>query len=203
MLRLAPVIPVLSIEDRAQAVPLAKALVAGGLRVLEVTLRTEAGLEAIRAITAEVADAVVGVGTVLAPDQYEAATRAGARFAVSPGASSRLLDAARNPHVPLLPGIATPSEAMALLDRGYRFGKFFPAEPCGGVAWLAAVAAPLPGLSFCPTGGINLESAPRYLALPNVICVGGSWMVGRAAVEAGDWAAITTAATAAARLRQV
>ena len=195
-----PVIPVLSIDDPALAVPIAMALVKGGLHVLEVTLRTPAALEAMTAIAAAIPDAIVGVGTVLDPAAYEAAVRAGARFAVSPGITPRILDAAAEHSAPLLPGVATASEAMALIERGYRFAKFFPAEPCGGASWLAAIAAPLPQLRFCPTGGITLDSAPRYLALSNVVCVGGSWMAPKAALVAGDWAGITKAATAAAAL---
>jgi 2-dehydro-3-deoxyphosphogluconate aldolase/(4S)-4-hydroxy-2-oxoglutarate aldolase len=199
----APVIPVVIIDDLAQAVPLARALAAGGLPVIEITLRTPAGLAAIRAIAAEVPDAIVGAGTVLDAAQLAAVTRAGARFAVSPGATPKLLEAAAGENISLLPGIATASEAMALIERGYRFAKFFPAEPAGGAAYLAAIASPLPQLRFCPTGGITLETAPRYLQLPNVICVGGSWMVNRATIAAADWSAITQAAKQAAALREV
>jgi len=200
ILHRAPVIPVVIINNLAEAVPLARALVRGGLPVIEITLRTALGLEAIRAIAAEVPDAIVGVGTVLSPEQYTAAARAGAQFAVSPGATARLLDAAQGAGLAPLPGISTASEAMALIERGYRFAKFFPAEPAGGAAYLAAIASPLPQLTFCPTGGISLDSAPRYLKLPNVICVGGSWMVGRKAIEAADWPGITEAAALAAAL---
>ncbi|MDD2704871.1 MAG: bifunctional 4-hydroxy-2-oxoglutarate aldolase/2-dehydro-3-deoxy-phosphogluconate aldolase [Acidocella sp.] len=200
VLRAAPVVPVVIIDDAAHAVPLARALVAGGLPVIEITLRTAAGLEAIRAIAGEVEGAIPGVGTVLEPAHYAAAARAGARFAVSPGATPKLLDAAEDSGIPPLPGVATASEAMALIERGYRFAKFFPAEPAGGAAFLAAIASPLPQLMFCPTGGITLASAPRYLQLPNVICVGGSWMVTRTAIAAGDWEGITRAAAAAAML---
>lgn len=202
ILRQAPVIPVVIVEDLAHAVPLARALVAGGLPVIEVTLRTSIGLDAIRAIAAEVPDAIVGVGTILHPDQLTAAANAGARFAVSPGATTSILDAAAASDMPLLPGIATASEAMALIERGYRFAKFFPAEPAGGAAYLSALASPLPQLQFCPTGGITLHSAPRYLGLPNVICVGGSWMVVRAVIQAGDWTQITASAAEAAALRR-
>lgn len=201
LLRLAPVIPVVIIEDVAQAVPLARALVAGGLRAIEITLRTSAGLEAIRAINGEVPDAVVGAGTVLTPRQLQDVVKAGARFIVSPGATPTMLEAAAIAGAEMLPGVSTATEAMLLIERGYKFAKFFPAEPAGGAAYLAAVASPLPQLLFCPTGGITLESAPRYLKLPNVICVGGSWMVGRKALEAGDWAGITAAARAAVALR--
>jgi 2-dehydro-3-deoxyphosphogluconate aldolase/(4S)-4-hydroxy-2-oxoglutarate aldolase len=199
----APVIPVVIIDDLAQAVPLARALAAGGLPVIEITLRTPAGLAAIRAIAAEVPDAIVGAGTVLDAAQLAAVTQAGARFAVSPGATPKLLEAAAGANISLLPGIATASEAMTLIERGYRFAKFFPAEPAGGAAYLAAIASPLPQLRFCPTGGITLESAPRYLQLPNVICVGGSWMVNRATIAASGWPAITQAAKQAAGLREV
>jgi 2-dehydro-3-deoxyphosphogluconate aldolase/(4S)-4-hydroxy-2-oxoglutarate aldolase len=201
-LRAAPVIPVVIIDDLADAVPLACALLAGGLRVIEVTLRTAAGIEAIRAIAAEVPDAIVGAGTVLEPAQLAAVTAAGARFAVSPGATPKLLDAAADQNISLLPGIATCSEAMALIERGYRFAKFFPAEPAGGAAYLSAIASPLPQLTFCPTGGITLESAPKYLKLTNVICVGGSWMVKRDMIAAAAWADITAAAAQAAALDQ-
>ena len=200
ILNISPVIPVVIIDELADAVLLARALVTGGLRVIEITLRTGLGLEAIRAIAAEVPEAIVGVGTVLTPGQLKAAIKAGARFAVSPGTTSKILDAATDADIPLLPGIATASEAMVLIERGYRFAKFFPAEPAGGSAYLSAIASPLPQLTFCPPGGITLESAPRYLNLPNVICVGGSWMVSRSTIATGDWAAVTTGASAAATL---
>lgn len=196
----APVVPVVIVDELADAVPLARALVAGGLPAIEVTLRTPIALEAVRAIASEVEGAIVGVGTVLDPAQLVQAEQAGARFAVSPGHTTRLLDAAAQSELPLLPGVATASEAIALIDRGYRFAKFFPAEPAGGPKYLAALASPLPQLRFCPTGGITPESAPRYLALPNVVCVGGSWMISRAHVEARDWDAITSASRAAAAL---
>lgn len=193
----AGVVPVVIVEAAEHAVPLARALVAGGLAVIEVTLRTPAALDAVRAIAAEVEGAVVGIGTVLEPAQLAAARAAGARFAVSPGATARLLDAAADGDLPLLPGVASASEAMALIARGYRFAKFFPAEPAGGPAYLSALASPLPQLRFCPTGGITQASAPRYLALPNVVCVGGSWMLPRAAIAARDWATITALSAAA------
>jgi 2-dehydro-3-deoxyphosphogluconate aldolase/(4S)-4-hydroxy-2-oxoglutarate aldolase len=198
----APVIPVVIIDDAAKAVPLAKALVAGGLPVIEITLRTASGLEAIRAIAAEVPGAIPGAGTVLDPAQLASVTLAGARFAVSPGATQKMLDAAQGANIALLPGIATASEAMGLIERGYRFAKFFPAEPAGGATYLSALASPLPQLRFCPTGGITPDSAPRYLSLPNVICVGGSWMVNRNTIEAGDWSAITASAAKAAALNE-
>ena len=200
ILAVAPVVPVVIVEAIEDAVPLARALVQGGLPVIEVTLRTPIALDAVRAIAAEVEDAIVGVGTVLDPAQLAASERAGARFAVSPGHTPRLLDAAAQSNLPLLPGIATASEAIALIERGYAFAKFFPAEPAGGHAYLSALASPLPQLRFCPTGGITPESAPRYLALPNVVCVGGSWMLPRQRIAAKDWAAITTASRVAAAL---
>lgn len=199
----AAVIPVVVIDDAKDAVPLARALLAGGLPVIEITLRTSAALEAVRAIVAEVEEAVVGIGTVLEPSQFAAGLAAGARFAVSPGSSARLLDAAEGFALPFLPGIATASEGMNLIERGYRLAKFFPAEPAGGAHYLASLASPLPQLRFCPTGGVTPENAPRYLALPNVICVGGSWMVSRRHIAEKDWSAITQASRAAAMLRPV
>ncbi len=197
--RRAPVIPVLVIEDAATARPLAEALVAGGLTALEVTLRTPAALEAIRAM-AEVAGGMVGAGTLLTPEDVRAARAAGAGFGVSPGATDRLLDAAEAEGLPILPGAATATEAMALLDRGYSVQKFFPAGSIGGAPALAALAAPLPQIRFCPTGGIGAETAPDYLRLPNVLCVGGSWVAPKPMVAAGDWAGITRLAAAAAGL---
>lgn len=197
-----PVVPVLTIETATSALPLARALLAGGLGVLEITLRTPAGLPAIAAIAREIEGAVVGAGTVLTPAQYEAAARAGARFVVSPGATPALLDAAAASSVPFLPAAATPSEAMALLERGHSFLKFFPAEPAGGIAYLKALAAPLPEIRFCPTGGIDAAKAALYLDLPNVLCVGGSWVAPGDAVAAGDWPRITALARAAAALRR-
>jgi 2-dehydro-3-deoxyphosphogluconate aldolase / (4S)-4-hydroxy-2-oxoglutarate aldolase len=196
-----PVVPVLAIDAVDTALPLARALVAGDLPVLEITLRTPAALEIIRAIGGEVEAAVVGAGTVLTSQQYRDAVRAGARFVVSPGATPALLDVADASSVPFLPGAGTSSEVMRLLERGYDCLKFFPAEPSGGVAYLQALAAPLPGARFCPTGGIDAARAPAYLALPNVVCVGGSWVAPRDAVAAGDWQAITRLALAAAALR--
>lgn len=195
------VIPVVTVVDAAAAVPLARALVAGGLRVLEIALRTDAALEAIAAIACEVKDAIVGAGTVTRKDQFAASEKAGARFMVSPGASPGVLAAARDSAVPLMPGAATASEAMALMEEGYTIQKFFPAEPAGGVAYLKALAAPLPRIGFCPTGGIDARNAGAYLALPNVICVGGSWMAPDDAVAAGDWKRIERLAREAAALR--
>ena len=201
ILAAAPVVPVLIVEDAANAVPLARALVAGGLSAIEITLRTPAALEAIRAIAAEVDGAEVGAGTVLTREQFAGAERAGARFAVSPGANPAILEAADDIALPLLPGAATPSEAMTLLEYGYRLQKFFPAEPAGGLAYLKALASPLPGIRFCPTGGIDAANAPAYLALPNVICVGGSWVAPKDAVAAGDWSRIEALARQAAALK--
>ena len=196
---MAPVIPVLVIEDVGHAEPLAKALVAGGLPVLEVTLRTDAALDAIR-IMSRVEGAIVGAGTVLTPDQMQAAAKAGARFAVAPGATAALLDAARLNDMPLLPGAQTCSEVMALLEQGYTVQKFFPAEAIGGVTALKSISGPLPQVSFCPTGGISAGRAADYLALSNVICVGGSWVAPAAAMAIGDWSAITELARAASFL---
>jgi 2-dehydro-3-deoxyphosphogluconate aldolase/(4S)-4-hydroxy-2-oxoglutarate aldolase len=200
VLDLAPVLPVVVLDDAAVAVPLARALVAGGLRAIEVTLRTPAALDALRAIAAEVPEAVVGAGTVVTPDQVSACVAAGARFLVSPGWTEGLLAAMAASGLPFLPGVSTVSEVMALLERGVREMKFFPAEASGGTAWLKALAGPLPQARFCPTGGITPASAPEYLALPNVGCVGGSWMVPAEAVAARDWARIEELAREAAGL---
>ena len=203
LLAATPVVPVLTVEAVEIALPLARALVAGGLGVLEITLRTPAALQVIETIAGEVEGAAVGAGTVLAPAQYEAAARAGARFVVSPGATPALLDAAAASAVPFLPGAATSSEIMTLLERGHSCLKFFPAEPAGGIAYLKALAGPLSEACFCPTGGIDARIAPRYLSLPNVLCVGGSWIAPGDAVAAGDWPRITALARAAAALRDV
>jgi 2-dehydro-3-deoxyphosphogluconate aldolase/(4S)-4-hydroxy-2-oxoglutarate aldolase len=200
VLDLAPVLPVVVLDDAAVAVPLARALVAGGLRAIEVTLRTPAALDALRAIAAEVPEAVVGAGTVVTPDQVSACVAAGARFLVSPGWTEGLLAAMAASGLPFLPGVSTVSEVMALLERGVREMKFFPAEASGGTAWLKALAGPLPQARFCPTGGITPASAPEYLALPNVGCVGGSWMVPAEAMAARDWARIEELAREAAGL---
>ncbi|HTV84979.1 MAG TPA: bifunctional 4-hydroxy-2-oxoglutarate aldolase/2-dehydro-3-deoxy-phosphogluconate aldolase [Dyella sp.] len=202
-MRLAPVIPVVIINDAKHAVPMARALVAGGTPAIEVTLRTPAALDAIRAIAAEVEGAVVGVGTVLSAKDLQAAEQAGARFAVSPGVSPNLLAAAEDSALPLLPGVATASEAMSMLERGYRHLKFFPAVPAGGAKLLGAWASPLPQLRFCPTGGITLTSAPDFLALSNVLCVGGSWLTPNDKLERGDWSGIEQLAREAALLRAV
>ncbi|MFI9200630.1 bifunctional 4-hydroxy-2-oxoglutarate aldolase/2-dehydro-3-deoxy-phosphogluconate aldolase [Streptomyces sp. NPDC053048] len=200
LLDLSPVIPVVVLHDAADAVPLARALVAGGLPAIEITLRTHTALDAIRAITESVPGAIVGAGTVLRPAQAEAALEAGAEFLVSPGWTDRLLDALRATGVPFLPGVSTASEVMALLERGVREMKFFPAEAAGGVGYLSSLAAPLPTARFCPTGGIGPDSARAYLALPNVGCVGGTWMLPPDAVRARDWDRVTELARQAARL---
>lgn len=199
-LRLAPVVPVVIIEDASKAVGMARALVAGGIPTIEVTLRTAAALDAVRAIAEEVEGAFVGVGTVLTARDLEAAYKAGAKFAVSPGSSPRLLDAAADHDLPLLPGAATSSEAMNLLERGYRFQKFFPAVPAGGSKLIGAWASPLPQITFCPTGGISLANAAEFLALPNVVCVGGSWLTPAHLLAAGDYAAIEKLAREASQL---
>jgi 2-dehydro-3-deoxyphosphogluconate aldolase/(4S)-4-hydroxy-2-oxoglutarate aldolase len=197
----APVIPVIVLEDAAQAVPLARALLAGGLTVLEVTLRTEAALRSISLIAREVPTAIVGAGTVLSAGDFAAAREAGAHFAVSPGSTAALLDSGRSCGLPFLPGVMTPSEAMAAVAAGYDTLKFFPAAQGGGVDMLKAFAGPLPGVKFCPTGGISLANAPDFLALPNVSCVGGSWITPAEAIRASDWATITRLARQAQRLR--
>jgi 2-dehydro-3-deoxyphosphogluconate aldolase/(4S)-4-hydroxy-2-oxoglutarate aldolase len=194
VLDLSPVVPVVVIEDRAHAVPLARALLAGGVPVIEVTLRSDAALDAVRAIAAEVPGMVVGAGTVCSAAQAEAAVAAGAQFLVSPGSTDRLLDALAELAVPFLAGVATPSEMVRLLERGITEAKLFPASAVGGTALLKAVAGPLPQLRFCPTGGISAASAPEYLALPNVGCVGGSWLAPADALAAGDWDRVTALA---------
>ncbi|MEU0369185.1 bifunctional 4-hydroxy-2-oxoglutarate aldolase/2-dehydro-3-deoxy-phosphogluconate aldolase [Streptomyces sp. NPDC006283] len=200
VLDLAPVIPVVVIDDAADAVPLARALVAGGLPAIEVTLRTPAALDAIRAIAAEVPDAVVGAGTVISAEGVAASVAAGARFLVSPGWTDALLDAMGTSGVPFLPGVSTTSEVVALLERGVVEMKFFPAEAAGGTPYLKSLAGPLPRARFCPTGGITLASAPTYLDLPNVGCVGGTWMLPADALAAGDWARVESLAREAAQL---
>lgn len=201
ILRVSPVMPVIVIDNPADAVPLARALVAGGIRVLEVTLRTPAALGAIRAIADAVPDAVVGAGTVVGADDLQRATEAGARFAVSPGATPALLRAGREAAIPLLPGVMTPSELIQGIEQGYDSFKLFPAAQAGGVGMLKALGGPFPQVLFCPTGGIDAASAPSFLALPNVACIGGSWLCPAERVRAGDWAAITALAQAAAALR--
>lgn len=201
VLDLAPVVPVVVLDDIADAVPLARALVSGGLPAIEVTLRTPAALDAIRAIADEVPDAVVGAGTVISADGVNAAVAAGAQFLVSPGWTERLLDAMEASGVPFLPGVSTTSEVVALLERGVSEMKFFPAEAAGGAPYLKSLAGPLPQARFCPTGGISLGSAPSYLALRNVGCVGGTWMLPTDAIGAKDWARVERLAAGAAALR--
>lgn len=198
--RLAPVVPVLVIDDLTHAVKLAEALVAGGLPVLEVTLRTPVALEAIR-LMAQVPGGRVGAGTLLTPADVKAAKAAGATFGVSPGATDRILDACAEHDLPLLPGVATASEIMVLLEKGYTVQKFFPAEQSGGAAFLKSIGSPIPQVKFCPTGGIGLKNARDYLSLPNILCVGGSWVAPKEAMARGDWAAITLLASEAAALR--
>ncbi|MFJ3301981.1 bifunctional 4-hydroxy-2-oxoglutarate aldolase/2-dehydro-3-deoxy-phosphogluconate aldolase [Streptomyces sp. NPDC086549] len=201
LLDLAPVLPVVVAGDAADAVPLARALVSGGLPAIEVTLRTPAALDAVRAIAAEVPDAVVGAGTVITPAQVTECVAAGARFLVSPGWTDVLLDAMRASGLPFLPGVSTTTEVVALLERGVREMKFFPAQAAGGTAYLRSLAGPLPQARFCPTGGIGPGNAPEYLSLPNVGCVGGTWMIPADAVAARDWTRIEALAREAAGLR--
>ncbi|NEX61646.1 bifunctional 4-hydroxy-2-oxoglutarate aldolase/2-dehydro-3-deoxy-phosphogluconate aldolase [Noviherbaspirillum galbum] len=196
-----PVIPVIAIDRLEDAVPLAKALVAGGIRVLEVTLRTAHGLPAIRAIAEQVPGAIVGVGTLTQPEEFTAARDAGAVFGVSPGLTPALIDAARKSGLPLLPGVMTPSEVMGAREHGFRQLKLFPAVPAGGVGMLNAIAGPLGDVMFCPTGGISQETAGRFLACKNVACVGGSWLTPKEALAAGDWGTVEELARAAAGLR--
>ncbi|NWG26646.1 MAG: bifunctional 4-hydroxy-2-oxoglutarate aldolase/2-dehydro-3-deoxy-phosphogluconate aldolase [Pseudorhodoplanes sp.] len=197
-----PVIPVLTIERVRDAVPLARALAAGGLAVIEVTLRTDAALDAMRAIASELPDVVVGAGTVVKDADIEAAIAAGASYLVSPGTPERLADALARASVPVIPGCATVGEAMALAARGFAVLKFFPAEASGGVAWLKSIAGPLSALRFCPTGGIDMTNAAAYLALPNVVSIGGSWVAPKEAVASGDFEKITSLARAASALRR-
>lgn len=196
----APVIPVLVVEDPKKAVPMAEALVRGGLPGIEITLRTAGALEAIKAVADNVEGAIVGAGTVLNESQYDAAVKAGSKFIVSPGATDKLLDAAEDHDAPLLPGAATASDVMKLLERGYERLKFFPAEQAGGAAYLKSLSSPLAAAKFCPTGGVSLAKAPDYLKLPNVLCVGGSWIADAKAIAAADWSGIEERARAAAAL---
>lgn len=202
IMRTSPVIPVIAIDNPDHAVPLAKALVAGGIRVLEVTLRTEHGLPAIRAMAEQVPGAIVGVGTLTQPEEFRAAREAGAVFGVSPGLTPSLIDAAKSSGLPLLPGVMTPSEVMAAREAGFRQLKLFPAVPAGGVGMLNAIAGPLPDVTFCPTGGISQETATKFLECKNVACVGGSWLTPKEALKNGDWGMITELAAAASGLRK-
>ncbi|WP_435168729.1 bifunctional 4-hydroxy-2-oxoglutarate aldolase/2-dehydro-3-deoxy-phosphogluconate aldolase [Falsirhodobacter sp. 1013] len=198
--RRAPVIPVLVIDDLAHAAPLARALVAGGLPALEVTLRTPVALDVIRAM-AEVEGGIVGAGTLLTPADVKAAKAAGATFGVSPGATDRIIAACEEEGLALLPGAATATEVLTLLERGYTVQKFFPAESSGGAPAVKAIGAPIPQVSFCPTGGVSLKNAKDYLGLSNVLCVGGSWVAPKDRMLAGDWDGITALAREAAALR--
>lgn len=202
VMALAPVIPVLTVASVEDGLAQAKALVAGGLHAIEVTLRTPSALDAIHAIAKSVPKAVVGAGTIVSVDQIDEAVAAGARFLVSPGAPPALAKAAAQAPVPFLPGCATASEAMALRELGFRALKFFPAEAAGGARLLASLAAPLPDLRFCPTGGIDLAKAPEYLKLPNASCVGGSWMLPKAALGRGDYSEVEKLAREAAGLKR-
>lgn len=201
VLRLSPVMPVVVIEDAAHALPLARALLAGGVRTIEITLRTPAALDAIRALASETPAMVVGAGTVLTADDLDAAIDAGAKYALSPGGTPKLMKAAANRNIPFIPGVATSSEIQRGLERGYNCFKFFPAEQLGGPAALKAQAGPFPNVRFCPTGAITPEKAPGYLALDNVLCVGGSWIAPADKIKAGDWSRIEAAARQASTLR--
>ena len=200
LLRQGPVVPVIVVNDAAVAVDLAHALVAGGIRTLEITLRTKAALAAMRRIRDEVPDALVGAGTVRTRAHLEAALDAGAQFGISPGLTPELAAAARASGVPFIPGVATPSEAMHAQDEGFNILKLFPAEAVGGVALLKSLASPLPAARFCPTGGIGVQTAAQFLHLPNVLCVGGSWLTTRDLLAARDWAGIERLAREAALL---
>lgn len=196
-----PVIPVIVLDDAKDAVPMAKALVAGGLPAIEITLRTEAALDSIRRVAAEVPEALVGAGTILNARQFDEAVSAGSKFIVSPGLTPELVEAAEGSAVPLLPGAVTSSEIMAALEDGYSLLKFFPAEQAGGAAYLKSLSSPFGGVKFCPTGGVSAKNAADYLSLPNVLCVGGSWVAPKDAVEAGDWDRVTALAKEAAAAR--
>lgn len=200
LLNISPVIPVVVIDEPTYAVPLARALVAGGIPILELTLRTPTALEALRRVADEVPEILVGAGTVVRPKQAADAAAAGAQFLVSPGSTPALLDAMADTGLPHLPGMSTVSEAMALLERGFYELKFFPAEASGGTTFLKAIHSPLPAARFCPTGGISAETAADYLSLPNVGCVGGSWLTPTDAISVEDWDRVRSYAAAAAKL---
>lgn len=201
IMRASPVMPVIVLNDVAHAVPLARALMAGGIRVLEITLRTPQALDCVRAIRAAVPDAIVGVGTVTSVDDLQNAIAAGAQFGVSPGSSSALLAAIKASGLPFLPGTMTPSDVIAAREAGFRALKLFPAQQAGGLGMLKALGSVFSDVQFCPTGGIDPSSAPSFLALANVGCVGGSWLAPASLVQAQDWPAIENLARAAARLR--
>ncbi len=195
-----PVVPVIVVDNVEHAAPLAQALYNGGLKVLEITLRTPVALEAMKKMKEAVPDAIVGAGTIVTPADVDSAVAAGADFLVSPGTSSEMIDAVLAAGIPMLPGVSTPSEAMNLKARGFNVLKFFPAEAAGGVPMLKSIGGPLADLRFCPTGGINLAKAPEYLSLPNVVCVGGTWMLPKDLIEKQDWQAIENLAREAAEL---
>ncbi|ESP93187.1 MULTISPECIES: bifunctional 4-hydroxy-2-oxoglutarate aldolase/2-dehydro-3-deoxy-phosphogluconate aldolase [Pseudoalteromonas] len=201
ILSAAPVVPVIVIEELEDAIPLARALYNGGLRALEVTLRTPVAAEAVKQIKEAIPEAYVGTGTVVDKASFEASVNAGADFMVSPGVSSELLELAKSTDIPFLPGAATPSEAMELAAHGFKFLKFFPAEAAGGAPMLKSIGGPLPQVTFCPTGGISLESAPKYLALNNVVCVGGTWMLDKSLIANKDWQAIEALAKQASEVK--
>jgi 2-dehydro-3-deoxyphosphogluconate aldolase / (4S)-4-hydroxy-2-oxoglutarate aldolase len=200
---LAPVIPVLTVTDLEHAVPLARALTAGGLRVLEITLRTPVAIAAIEAMRKGVPDAIIGVGTLTRAVDFAAADRAGAQFGVTPGLTPELAAASRGARFPLLPGVMTPTELITARAAGFNVLKLFPAQQAGGLGMLQALGAPFPDVLFCPTGGITRETAADYLALPNVACVGGSWVAPKAMLAAGDWAGIEALARDAAALQKL
>ncbi|MDP2634832.1 MAG: bifunctional 4-hydroxy-2-oxoglutarate aldolase/2-dehydro-3-deoxy-phosphogluconate aldolase [Pseudoalteromonas sp.] len=197
----APVVPVVVIEKLEDAAPLARALYNGGLKALEITLRTPIAAEAVKLMKAEVPEAYVGTGTVVDKASFEASVAAGADFMVSPGVNDELLALAKETDIPFLPGAATPSEVMKLASHGFKFLKFFPAEAAGGTAMIKSIGGPLPQVTFCPTGGISLATAPNYLALSNVICVGGTWMLDKKLIENKDWQAIETLARQASEVK--
>jgi 2-dehydro-3-deoxyphosphogluconate aldolase/(4S)-4-hydroxy-2-oxoglutarate aldolase len=200
IMTISPIVPVMVINNVEHAVPLAKALVKGGLKVLEITLRTPAALESIRRIKAEVPDAIVGAGTIINIETLNQAIEAGAQFIVSPGTTDKLIDAALATGVPLLPGIANPSDAMRLLEKGITAMKFFPAEAAGGIPMLKSIGAPIPQITFCPTGGVSQKNVKAYYDLPNVACVGGSWMCAANLVDAENWDEITRLSAEAIQL---
>lgn len=202
VMSLTPVLPVVTIEDIGHAEPLARALLAGGINTIEITLRTPVALDAIRAVANAAPAMIVGAGTVLSEDDLNAAIDAGARYALSPGGTKKLMKAAEKASIPFLPGVATSSEIMRGLEMGYTHFKFFPAEQMGGAAALKGIGAPLPAARFCPTGSITADKAPAYLALSNVLCVGGSWIAPSDKIKAGDWAGIEAAAKQAVALKR-
>ncbi len=200
ILSLGPVVPVLQFDDVETAVNTCRALVAGGLPVVEITLRTPAALRCIAAVSKQVDGAIVGAGTVMSPGMMKDCVEVGSQFLVSPGATVELIEANKKLDIPLLPGVATPSEAMGLMGEGYEYLKFFPAEKAGGAGYLKAIAPALRGVKFCPTGGLNSKNAGKYLALDNVICVGGSWVAPKKKSVAGDWDGISELAAEACKL---